>query len=62
MKEQENTTRQESKKDGFSPLRYVIELMYLERIGNCRWWEFGKIRKVNRWRKKKLLEYGFTDS
>ena len=41
-------------KEGFSLLRYTIELVYIKKLNQLKWWQFSKRKEVNKWRESKL--------
>ena len=42
-------------KEEFSILRYTIELTFIEKLNECKWWQFAKRRKVYQWREQQLF-------
>ena len=38
----------------FSLLRYTIELTYIEKLNELKWWQFQKLAAVNEWRRLQL--------
>lgn len=41
-------------KEEFSLLRYTIELAFIKKLNECKWWQFSKRRKVYQWREQQL--------
>lgn len=41
-------------KEEFSLLRYTIELTYIKKLNELKWWQFAKRRKVYQWRGQQL--------
>ena len=38
----------------YSELRYAIEIIFIHKYNKLRWWEFGKKKKLRKWRDDKL--------
>jgi|SRR5690606_13496394 len=41
-------------KEEYSMLRHTIELTFIKKLNECKWWQFKKRRKVYKWREQKL--------
>lgn len=41
-------------KEEFSLLRYTIELTYIKKLSDLRWWQLSKRKEVDKWRESKL--------
>ena len=41
-------------KEKFSLLRYTIELAYIKKLNELKWWQFSKRKEVNKWRESQL--------
>ena len=49
----------DSKQDEYSPLRFIIELKFVNALSGTKWYEFGKRRKITKERDEKLKKHGF---
>jgi len=36
-------------KEEFSLLRYTIELAYIKKLNELKWWQFSKRKEINKW-------------
>lgn len=41
-------------KEEFNLLRYTIELTYIKKLNELKWWQFTKRKEVNKWRESHL--------
>ena len=41
-------------KEEFNLLRYTIELTYIKKLNELKWWQFSKRKGVNKWRELQL--------
>ena len=41
-------------KEEFSLLRYTIELAYIKKLNELKWWQFSKRKEVDKWRESQL--------
>lgn len=41
-------------KEEFSLLRYTIEMIYIKKLNELKWWQFSKRKEVNKWRESEL--------
>lgn len=41
-------------KEEFSLLRYTIEMTYIKKLNELKWWQFSKRKEVNKWRDTQL--------
>ena len=41
-------------KEEFSILRYTIELTFIKKLNECKWWQFAKRKKAYKWREQQL--------
>jgi len=41
-------------KEEFSMYRYTIELTFIKKLDECKWYQFSKRRNVYKWRDDKL--------
>lgn len=41
-------------KEDFNLLRYTIELTYIKKLNELKWWQFSKRKEVNKWRELQL--------
>ena len=48
-------------KEDYSLFRYTIELIFMKRIKECRWWQFSKRNKIYQWREQKLTTINQKD-
>ncbi len=44
-------------KEEFSLLRITIEFTFIEKLNECKWYQFGKKRKANQWRDEQFEKH-----
>ena len=43
-----------SAEEKFPLLKYTIELAFIKKLNDCKWYQFKRRRKVYKWREKEL--------
>lgn len=41
----------------YSLSRYAIELVFLQKLEDCKWYQFSKRREASKWRALKLAKF-----
>ncbi len=41
-------------KDEYNVFRYLMELIYINKLKKIHWWQFGKRKKLDAWRQRQL--------
>lgn len=41
----------------FSLYRYIVERQYIEKLKECRWWQFANRRTIDQWRDEKIRKH-----